>query len=264
MSQAAVQLYTVRDFTRTMDDLARTLEAIHAIGYEAVQISAVAALRDDHLASDAEVIRGLLDKNGLRCIATHRSWDRLTQFTDAEIALHQTLGCDFVAIGGAPREYDADGVAGYRRFLADSALTIARLKAAGIRFGHHNHQHEFRRDALSDIPSPWDVLIDEGGADYFLETDLYWAWEAGLDPADLQIRCTGRTPVIHLKDRGVDPATGKARMEAIGEGNMPWERLLLACRESGVEWYCVEQDICPRDPFDCLRSSFQYLHKRGI
>jgi len=151
MSQAAVQLYTVRDFTRTMDDLARTLEAIRAIGYEAVQVSAVAALRDDHLAADAEAIRRLLDENGLRCIATHRSWDRLTQFTDAEIALHQALGCDFVAIGGAPWEYDADGVAGYRRFVADSAPTIARLKAAGIRFGHHNHQHEFRRDRAGRI-----------------------------------------------------------------------------------------------------------------
>ena len=32
-----------------------------------------------------------------------------------------------------------------------------------------------------------------------------------------------------------------------------------ACEAAGVEWYAVEQDICRRDPFDCLQSSYTYL-----
>ena len=49
-------------------------------------------------------------------------------------------------------------------------------------------------------------------------------------------------------------------MAPIGEGNLPWaESILPACRKAGVRWYAVEQDVCRRDPFDCLRASFDFL-----
>ena len=51
---------------------------------------------------------------------------------------------------------------------------------------------------------------------------------------------------------------------AVGEGNLAWDRILPACEAAGVEWYAVEQDVCRRDPFDCLRSSFEFLTARGI
>jgi sugar phosphate isomerase/epimerase len=50
----------------------------------------------------------------------------------------------------------------------------------------------------------------------------------------------------------------------VGEGNLPWDTILPACERAGVEWYAVEQDICRRDPFDCLRSSFTFLSEHGI
>ena len=43
----AVQMYTVRDHTRTADDLATTLARLREIGYEAVQLSAVGAMSGD-------------------------------------------------------------------------------------------------------------------------------------------------------------------------------------------------------------------------
>lgn len=41
ISQAAAQLYTVRDFCKTAADLAETAKKIRTIGYEAVQVSGV-------------------------------------------------------------------------------------------------------------------------------------------------------------------------------------------------------------------------------
>ena len=258
MTKLAVQLYTLRDHLTTTADVAASHKRVSQIGYRAVQVSAVKAFETEF---DAATLRTMLDDNNLACIATHRSWDRLSQNTDEEIALHHTLGCDYVAIGGIPQPYGADHADGYRRFLADSRPVIEKLKAAGIRFGHHNHSHEFVRVTPSNPQTLWDILIEEGGPDYYLEADLYWIWHAGVDPAAMMRRCKGRVPVIHLKDKEVVPKDGPV-IAAIGEGNLPWDTILPACEESGVDWYAIEQDTCRRDPFDCLRSSFEYLRDR--
>ena len=48
-------------------------------------------------------------------------------------------------------------------------------------------------------------------------------------------------------------------MAPIGEGNLDWDELLPALDKSGTRWIAVEQDQCYRDPFDCLKSSFEFL-----
>lgn len=261
-SKAAVQLYTLREHTRTARGFADSLARIAAIGYRAVQLSAVGAMDGEQPEVDARTARTMLDDHGLRCIATHRSWDTLADDTESEIAFHHELGCNFTAIGGIPTSYGARGADGYRQFVRDAAPVIDRFKAAGIRWGHHNHAHEFERVSTGGS-TLFDILIDEGGPDYLLEIDVYWAWHAGVDPSRLMERCAGRAPVIHLKDREVIAKEGPV-IAAVGEGNLPWDTILAACRSAGVEWYAVEQDICRRDPFDCLRSSFAFLTANGI
>ena len=255
-SQLAAQLYTVRDFTKTAADFAQTLQKIRAIGYPAVQVSAVEAMAGDAPAVSAEAARRMLDDLGLTCIATHRSWEALSQQTEREIEFHQTLGCDFTAIGGLPAAYQQQEAAGYAAFVRDAAPVIAKLKAAGIRFGYHNHAFEFAR-AGSASSTLLDTFVNEGDPDFCLEIDLYWAADAGLNPERLIERCHGRVPVIHVKDK--EMAGDVAVMAPVGEGNLDWPHLLPACAAAGVEWYAVEQDICRRDPFECLRSSFEFL-----
>ncbi|MFY7953457.1 MAG: sugar phosphate isomerase/epimerase family protein, partial [Armatimonadaceae bacterium] len=206
----------------------------------------------------AKESRQLLDDNNLACIATHRSWDALRGRTDDEIAFHHELRCDYVAIGGIPKQYGVEVADGYRRFVDDALPVIARLKAGGIRFGFHNHAHEFQRANPAQASTLFDILIERGGPDFHLEVDVYWAWHAGVDPGELLRRCAGRVPVIHIKDKNVtEDGPGIA---AIGEGNLPWARILADCQAAGVDWLAVEQDTCPRDPFDCLRASWDYLN----
>jgi len=257
-STIAVQMYTLRDFTQTRAGLKDSLAKVSAIGYRAVQLSAVGAMNGEHPEVSAQEARAMLDDHGLRCVATHRGWDDLTGRTDAEIAFHQTLGCDYVAIGGLPGSYRGQGADGYRRFVEDAGPVIARLKAAGIRFGYHNHDFEFQR--LEPGRTHFDILID-AEPDLTLEIDVYWAAHAGVNPIRLFERCGGRVPVIHVKDKEVVPGDGPV-MAAVGEGNLDWAGILPACAAAGVEVYAVEQDICRRDPFDCLRSSYEFLSNR--
>ncbi|HEY0867150.1 MAG TPA: sugar phosphate isomerase/epimerase, partial [Fimbriimonas sp.] len=160
--------------------------------------------------------------------------------------------------GGLWSGYDLS-VDGYRRFLADAQPVVRALADAGIRFGFHNHSHEFVRDPEGGGRMPYDVLIDEGGG-LQLEVDTYWVQHAGFDPVSILQRLPGRIAAVHLKDKEVVPKEGPV-MAPVGEGNLDWSRILDSCRRNGTEFYIVEQDECRRDPFDCLRSSFQYLQR---
>ncbi len=262
-SKLAVQMFTVRMHTKTAADLADTLRKIADIGYPAVQMSAIGAMSGDDPEVDAEGARKMLDDNGLKCIATHRPWDRLRDHLDEEIAFHKTLGCDYVAIGGVPGDsYDAT-YNGYRRFVADAVPVIDRLKQEGIRFGHHNHSHEFYRPERHGMTLE-DILINEASADLMLELDLYWIEHAGLNCVRILERARGRVPVIHLKDKEVVEGKNETRMAPIGEGNMDWDGIIPACEAAGVEWYAVEQDHCFRDPIDSLKSSYDFLRSKGL
>ena len=260
-SKLAVQMYTLREHTKTAKDFTDSLKKISDIGYQAVQLSAVDAMKGDSLEVSPADAKKFLDDHGLRCIATHCQWDSLINHTEKEIEIHKTLDCNYIAIGGIkgthPQTYE-----GYRQFIKEAQPLIEKLGTVDIRFGHHNHAFEFCR------PEPGgktleDILIEEGGDDLALELDLYWVDHAGVNPVRIVERCHGRIPVIHLKDKEVHLEDGP-RMAPIGEGNLDWDYIIPACETGGVQWYAVEQDNCYRDPFDCLKSSFEFLTSKGL
>src|SRR5690349_2527704 len=92
-SQIAAQLYTLRDFTKTPADIAKTLKRVKQIGYDAVQSSALGPIDPKELAK-------ILQGEGLTCCATHVGLDRLRDQTPAVIDEHRLWGCHFTAIGG--------------------------------------------------------------------------------------------------------------------------------------------------------------------
>ena len=259
-SKSAVQMYTLRDHTTTAKDFAASLKKVSDIGYTAVQFSAIGCMNGESPEVDAAVARRTLDDNGLKCIATHRSLDSLMNKTSFEIDFHHALGCTYAAVGGFEGE---QSIAGYRQFIQDTKPMIARLKEAGIQFGHHNHSKEFYKEEPHGMTLE-DVLIDEGGPDLMLELDLYWIEHAGVNCVSVLNRSHGRVPVIHIKDGEVIAGSNDTRMAPVGEGLLDWDYIIPVCEAAGVEWYAVEQDVCYRDHFDCLKSSFEFLTSKGI
>jgi sugar phosphate isomerase/epimerase len=61
-------------------------------------------------------------------------------------------------------------------------------------------------------------------------------------------------PIIHLKDMAADGSFG-----AIGTGSIDFVPILRWGEANGIEWYAVEQDICPGDPLDALNTSLTNL-----
>jgi len=251
----AAQLYTVREFTQNAKDLAESLKKIQAIGYPAVQTSAISAD-----IPDAD-IKAMADDCGLIICNTHvRPSEALWNDIDAVIKQHQIWDCKHAAIGSMPKEFREEGEDGFKRFAAEGSKIGEQLAAAGMTFSYHNHSFELvkygNRTGL-------DIIYDDSDPRYLqAEIDTYWIQHGGADPAAWIARMKNRMPAVHLKDMAVVPgegARGEQIMAEIGEGNHNWAAILQACRDIGVEWYVVEQDTCQRDPFESLKISYDNL-----
>ena len=97
--KTGAQLYTVRAYTQTEGDFARTVKRIADMGYTTVQISAIGKeIRPER-------VREICDENGLKIVLTHSDVNRILNDTDRLIEEHNILGCDCIGLGAMPEKY---------------------------------------------------------------------------------------------------------------------------------------------------------------
>lgn len=247
----AVQMYTLRDFTKTGADIAATLKRVKKMGYDAVQLSALGPIEPKEL-------NAILKGEGLIVAATHVGFDRLRDETQAVIDEHQLWGCSLTAIGGYwPKEWSPES---WTRFIADFSAVAKKFAGSGLSVGYHNHSHEFRKAGEKVVLQR---ILDEADKSIWMEIDTYWITAGGGNPANWIDRCKGRIPAVHFKDMGVKEEN-KQYMTEVGEGNLDWPSIIPACKAAGVKWHIVEQDVCYRDPFESLEISLKNLKAWGL
>lgn len=250
----AAQMYTVREFTRTAEGFADAIAKVSAIGYTAAQISAIGPI------PPAEVKR-ICDDHGITIVNTHIAWPRLQDEIAAVIDEHHLWDCRHVAVGSMPFHFIEEGEAGIRQFASEAAKVGETLHQAGLTFSYHNHSFEFIR--YGDRCG-LEILFDETDPRYVqAELDTYWIQFGGGDVREWILRLRDRMPVIHLKDMAM-AGWREHEMREVGEGNLHWPGILEACRLANVEWYAVEQDVCPGDPFESLAVSYRNLVAMGL
>ncbi|MBM4436157.1 MAG: sugar phosphate isomerase/epimerase [Actinobacteria bacterium] len=258
------QLYTLRHLTVNRTALADALQRLRAIGYAAIEFGGVPAVLGPNADTTVQEARKLCDDCGLRCVSAHKRWSELRSNTAHAIDDLHTLGARYVVVPIFVDEYDRYALASYHQFVTDLAPVAAQLRSAGLTLGFHNHAYEFTRASPGGL-RPFDVLIEARDADLALELDVYWAAVAGVNPVRVLERIHGRAPIIHLKDLEPvpEPQGGPNPFYApVGEGNLDWDGIIPAAKAAGTQIWVVEQDLCRRDAFDCLRSSFEFLKAR--
>ena len=230
----AAQLFTIRDYTKTAGDFAKSMKKIKEMGYNAVQISAIGPMEDQQ-------VKDVIEAEGLTICATHIGFDRLKDDLEGVIRQHRLWNCQYVGVGSMPVSYQKSKE-GYVSFAREGSEIARKLADHGLRFIYHNHNFEFVKfDGLTGL----EILFNES------------------DPQVFDFETKGRMKVIHFKDMGVSNAS-KPIMTEVGEGNLNWPAIIKACRETDVEWCVVEQDICQRNPFESLAISLENLKKLGI
>jgi sugar phosphate isomerase/epimerase len=246
LSQVAIQLYTLRDHCKTAADLAATAKKVRAIGYTAVQISGVGPI------PEAEVV-AIMQAEGLAICATHEPATQVLDAPEKVIARLQALGTKITAYP-YPQGIDFDNPAQLDTLLAKLEAAALQLRAAGLYLCYHNHAHEFYRPAGG--PTVLERIYAE--TSLHAELDTYWIQRGGGDVVEWVKRVAGRMPALHLKDYKVSP-TGEPTFCEIGAGTLPFARIIAEAEAGGCEWFIVEQDTCPGDPFDSIKQSYDYI-----
>lgn len=248
LNQIAAQLYTLRDHCQTSSTLADSARKLREIGYLAVQVSGIGPI------PDLEVVRIMADE-GLTICASHEPSQRILDEPEAAIERVMNLGCTLTAYP-YPRDIDLSQFECVRKLTERLDEVGALFRERGLWLGYHNHALEFVRCGDRTV---LDYIFDHTRPENLVaEIDTYWVQFGGGDVVEWCRRLRGRLPFIHLKDyvftAGNQPVFGE-----IGAGNLDFRRIVSAAEESGCEWFIVEQDSCPGDPFDSLRRSFEYL-----
>ncbi|NMA82637.1 MAG: sugar phosphate isomerase/epimerase [Epulopiscium sp.] len=251
----AVQLYTLREFLQTPEDIRETFQKVKAIGYDAVQVSGVGMVDEEK----AAVIKQAAKDNDLAICATHVSFKELQENLDWVIEFHKQWGCSYVGVGSMPAEYrDKEG---YSRFAKEASEIGRKLKEHGLYFIYHNHSFEFEK---FEGKTGMDILFEESDPEsFYFELDTYWVQAGGANPVDWINKVKGRMQVVHFKDMGVDKEH-KPMITEVGEGNLNWPAIIQACEDTNVIWAAVEQDVCLRDPFESVEMSLRYLQGQGF
>ena len=240
----ALQLYTVRD--ETARDFKAVVEQVAKLGYSGVEFANYGNLSSNELA-------GLLTRTGLRTAGSHVGWEALENDLEREINYCLEIGSHHITLPYLGNEW----YTGEKFKTLPSQLNefgrIAQQK--GISFSYHNHAHEFAQG--EDGRYLLDMLLDSTDPAYVkLELDTYWASFAGVDPIAYLHKRAGRVPLIHLKDM-----TPERTFTEVGNGTLDIKGICQAAKESGVEWYIVENDAPTIPSLESAKRSLENLRK---
>lgn len=248
IEQIAIQLYTLRDFTKNPEDFSTTLKRVREIGFRAVELAGTAGLTP---AEAAKIVRNA----GLQICASHESMELILKQPQSVVDRLGELGITH-AVYAYPAGVEMSDVAQVEKMIADIDAAGAVLHRAGMTLCYHNHALEyFQHDGRTVLE---EIFARTSPEHLQAELDIHWVQAGGGNPAEECRRLTGRLPLLHVKDYTVT-ARGERIFAEVGYGNLNITEILAAAEASGCQWFIVEQDTCPGDPFECISRSFDYL-----
>lgn len=251
----SLQMYTLRQFMKTPEELDATLTRVAEMGYTGVQITPPAFI-------DATALARLLTSKGLQADSAIRTVYEIPENIVQIVRDAQALGTTVVRTDSIRRS-DRGSIEGYRSFAAHLNTCGRLLRAQGLNFMYHFHAFEF-----IDLGTTRgiDILLRETDPDYVMfQPDVFWLTAAGTEPSRALEMFRGRARYMHCKDYIIAP-TADGVLEKIshasapvGTGNLHWREIFETAKRIGIENFVVEDDMGVRDPFESAAVSLTNL-----
>lgn len=263
-----LQIYSLgKEFT---DDVPNGLKKVAQIGYSTIE---AAGYRERKLYGvEMAEFRKMAEGAGLKVTGSHvnppvRKYTKenaveIADFWKMTFEDHLKCGVKSVVQPGMPTIENHDDAAMVCEVFNKTG-EIA--KAAGIKWGYHNHSGEFQRvvkeEDKAKRSTPWapvgDVIYDLllNGTDpklVFFEMDVYWTVMGQNDPLDYFEKHAGRFPILHIKDRSI-----------LGQsGMMNFENIFNKAYKNGLEEFYVELEGIRQGvtQFEGVKLCFEYLN----
>ena len=255
----AFQMYSVRELIgdpgKYAENHETALKALADMGYTAIE---AANYGDGKLYGvEPEQFKADIEAAGMEVLSSHVGHNlndaelQSGDFTEALkwweqcIDCHKRAGMKYIVNPGVnyPRTLaEADVICNYMNKVGEM------VNAAGMKFGYHNHSHEFGR--VED--NVWyDYMIEHTDADkVFFEMDVYWAVRGGVAPVSYFKKYPGRFTLLHIKD---DKELGQS-------GMVGFDAIFNNFEVSGTKYLVVELEGCNAPSIlEGMKESIDYL-----
>ena len=194
---------------------------------------------------------------------TKGNMPKFEEFWKKATDIHAELGVTCMVQPSLPRiENEDDAKRVCEIFNRAGEIT----KAAGILWGYHNHNNEFKRvlkagEKPEEKPNPWappkgtyieELFMKNTDPDKVMfELDVYWTVMGQQDPLEWMENYSDRIKLLHIKDRWI-----------LGDsGMMNFPNIFKKAYEIGILGYYVELEGDPkgRTQFEGVEKSAAYL-----
>jgi sugar phosphate isomerase/epimerase len=258
-----LQLYTLRN--EISKDVSGTLSKVAGIGYNSVEVFGYADGK--FFGKTPEDFVTIIKQNNLKTPSGHYMVvDYLTKgdmdllkktVDDAAI-----MGHDFFVI---PYLLDnmRTSLDDYKSLADKMNKAGTVVKNAGMHLAYHNHNFEFKD--WGEGKTGFEILTKQTDPQLVsFEMDFYWVTRAGLDPIKMIESNPGRIKMWHIKDMSQkkEPSYDTDKNQAfteVGTGIIDYKEIFKHKRESGMEYFFVEQDQVNLPVYESITKSYQYI-----
>ncbi|MFA5302325.1 MAG: TIM barrel protein [Bacteroidales bacterium] len=253
--EIGLQLYSIRD--QINEDLDTSLDAVTEAGYTFVEMAGYNAPEGTFYDMSGDSFKELCNSKGLAVISSHingpdpnvTSWEECMAWWDKAIADHLSTGVLYIV---QPSMWKSayESLEGLSKYCELFNAVGEKCNNAGIRFGYHNHSHEFTT-VFDDVVLYDHMLQKTDPEKVFFQIDVYWSQEGGAPAVEYMDKYPGRFDLWHVKDDKEIGASGKIDFQAIYE----------KAEISGLKYAIVEQEAFDMAPFESIKASYDFLNK---
>ena len=244
-----VQMYSARSILNH-DNYADILKEIAAMGYTAVEAASYDGDNGLIYGDTPEVFKQKVEAAGMKVLSAHVSRGLSREELDSGdltaalawwdkcIEVHKKAGMEYIVTPWMGLQETLKDLQVYCDYLNEVGR---RCKAAGIKYGYHNHAYEFEK---VEDQVMYDYMLQHTDPELvFFQMDVYWAVIGKASPVDYFKRYPGRFKMLHIKDEWEVGQSGMVGFDAI------FKNAELA----GLENFVVEIE---RYSYEDIRKSF--------
>jgi len=272
MDKRYIQLYSLKDVIG--DDFEGTLRRLKEIGYTGVEFAG-----GNYGGYGAAELKKLLADIGLEPLGSHI----MTPQIAGQVAYASELGVKYLIDPMAPINTYEEAIEMSKKFNEAGKLCAD----AGIRFGYHNHRHEFLKGKDGYLLET--IILNTDPDLVCIELDVGWAACSGADSVALINKYPGRFKLIHLKEcnhvAGAEPMPDFSKipvdengrpqippdvLEKIlaqlkwnapsGKGIIDWKAVKDAAMAQGCDGFVVEREYnYANDIWKCVEEDCAFI-----
>ncbi|MDL2304478.1 sugar phosphate isomerase/epimerase [Bacteroides sp. OttesenSCG-928-D19] len=250
--EMSLQLYSLRD--NIGKDYAGTIQAVGNMGFTSVE---AAGYGDGKFyGRTPEEFKADLEAAGMYALSSHttkqlsagelksKNFSESLKWWDQCIAAHKAAGMKYIV---APWMDVPKTLADLQTYCEYFNEVGKRCKDNGMKFGYHNHAHEFTKIEGKVM---FDYMIENTDPSLvFFQMDVYWVVRGQVSPVDYFNKYPGRFDLLHLKDNKELGQSGMVGFDAIFKNT----------DVAGTKYMVIEVEKYNHEPAESVKLSLDYL-----